>query len=265
MQTMGKKSKKSCKGNPKSEGVIESSSGDTSASNKRTSGDDSSEIAKFEVGFDNFSSAIMSAMEDIFGRDLVASGQAGLQEILQEGKAEGIANCRSGHTNLPKNSDSHQKSLIHKSAQIDAIQKVVLESLIPGGGWVPRHTFDPMMVMDFHAWCVDENGLIHDYPDHQLIQGQYGTRDVVRRPWDVNIVIAAMPHIEHMTKVEFFDKNKHVSTEQFLFMIKNNTFPKDNCYPRAKLLRDSDPTRYALVLGSLGYRQANGRVFWECG
>ena len=114
-------------------------------------------------------------------------------------------------------------------------------------------TFDPKMVMDFHAWCVDENGLIHDYPDHQLIQGKYGTCDLVRRPWDVNVVIMAMPHIEKLTKDEFFDKNKHVSTEQFLFTIKNNTFPKDNYYPRAKLLHDSDPTRFALVLGSLGY------------
>ncbi len=255
---MGKKSKKSGKRKTKSEGM-------TSASDKPTSGDDSCEIAKFEEGFNDFSVAIMSALEDIYGPDLVASGREGLQEILQKGKAEGIANCRLGHTNLPKNSDSHQNLRIQKSAEIDAIQKIVLESLIPGGGWVPRHIFDPKMVMDFHAWCVDDYGLIHDYPDHQLIQGQYGTRDVVRRPWDVKVVIAAMPHIEQMTKAEFFDKNKHVSTEQFLFMIKNNTFPKDNCYPRAKLLRDSEPSRFALVLGSLGYRQTDGRVFWECG
>ena len=56
-----------------------------------------------------------------------------------------------------------------------------------------------------------------------------------------------------------------ILTEQLLFMIKNNTFPKDNCYPRAKLLRDSEPSRFALVLGSLGYRQTDGHVFWECG
>ena len=255
---MGKKSKKSGKRKTKSEGM-------TSSSDKPTSGDDSCEIAKFEEGFNDFSVAIMSALEDIYGPDLVASGREGLKEILQKGKAEGIANCRLGHTNLPKNSDSHQNLRIQKSAEIDAIQKIVLESLIPGGGWVPRHIFDPKMVMDFHAWCVDDYGLIHDYPDHQLIEGQYGTRDVVRRPWDVKVVIAAMPHIEQMTKAEFFDKNKHVSTEQFLFMIKNNTFPKDNCYPRAKLLRDSEPSRFALVLGSLGYRQTDGRVFWECG
>ena len=169
---MGKKSKKSGKGNPKSEGEGESSSGDTSVSHKPTSGDDSCEIAKFEEGFDNFSVAIMSAMEDIFGHDLVASRQAGLHEILQKGKADGIANCRLGHKNLSKKSDPHQNSRVHKSAEIDAIHKLVLESLMPGGGWVPRNTFDPKMVMDFHAWCVDENGLTHDYPDDQLIQGK---------------------------------------------------------------------------------------------
>ena len=63
---MGKKSKKSGKGNPKSEGMIESGSGDTSSSDKPTSGDDSSKIAKFEEGFNDFSVTNMSAMEDIF-------------------------------------------------------------------------------------------------------------------------------------------------------------------------------------------------------
>ena len=32
-----------------------------------------------------------------------------------------------------------------------------------------------------------------------------------------------------------------MTREQFLHAIKNNTFPSDNCYPRAKILRDSDP------------------------
>ncbi len=78
MQTMGKKSKKSCKGNPKSKGEQKSGSGDALVSVKPSSGDVSSKIAKFEDNFDNFSGAIMSAMEDIFGRDLVAFEQAGL-------------------------------------------------------------------------------------------------------------------------------------------------------------------------------------------
>ena len=91
---MGKKSKKSGKRKTKSEGLLESSSGYTSASDKPTSGDDSCEIAKFKEDFYNFSGAIMSALEDIYGPDLMASGREGLQEILRKGKADGIANCR---------------------------------------------------------------------------------------------------------------------------------------------------------------------------
>ncbi len=81
---------------------------------------------------------------------------------------------------LPKKSSSYDISGVDKSAGIDDFQKMFFGCLIPGGGWVPRHTYDPKMVIEFHAWCVDEKGLVHDYPDHQLIRGKYGTRDLVR-------------------------------------------------------------------------------------
>jgi len=151
------------------------------------------------------------------------------------------------------------------AANPSGILQMLLESFIPGDGWVPRHTFDPRMTMDFHAWCVDEKGMVHDYPDNQLIRGKYWTCHVVRRPWDANLIVKALPHIEKRSKDLFFDKNTHVSLEQFLSMIEDNTFPQSHCYPRAKILRDSDPSRFALVLGSLGYRQSDGRVYWECG
>ena len=144
-------------------------------------------------------------------------------------------------------------------------EKVFREHLLPGNGWIPRYKFDPKMVMDLHAWCVDENGVVHDYPDEKLMKGDYATKDIVRRPWDVCVVVQALPHLEKWTKEQFFDKNPHVTTEQFLQAIKNNTFPSNNCYPRAKILRDSDPSKYALVLGSLGFRQSDGRVYWEYG
>ena len=136
---------------------------------------------------------------------------------------------------------------------------------MPGGGWVPRQTFNPTMSTDFHAWCVDKRGVVHDYPADQLIKGKHWTGDVVRRPWDVNVVVEVLPYIEKLTQENFFDKNKHVSSVQLLQMIENNTFPENQCYARAKLLCDSDPSRFALVLGSLGYRQLDGHVFWECG
>jgi hypothetical protein len=31
------------------------------------------------------------------------------------------------------------------------------------------------------------------------------------------------------------------------------------------LIRDSDPDEYAIVLGSLGYRQPDGSIVWLCG
>jgi len=78
-------------------------------------------------------------------------------------------------------------------------------------------------------------------------------------------MVEALPYIEKLTQDNFFDKNKHVSSVHLLQMIENNTFPVKQCYARAKILRDSDPSRFALVLSSLGYRQLDGHVFWECG
>lgn len=147
----------------------------------------------------------------------------------------------------------------------DAINRIMLDSLIPGGGWAPRNKFDPKMITDFHAWCVDEKGMVHDYPDDQLIKGNHAMKHVVRRPWDVTVVVEALPHIEKLTQEQFFDKNRHLSSTQLLKMLENNTFPINHCYARAKILRDSSPNRFALVLGSLGYRQSGGNVFWECG
>jgi hypothetical protein len=78
-------------------------------------------------------------------------------------------------------------------------------------------------------------------------------------------MVEALPYIKKLTQENFFDKNKHVSSVHLLQMIENNTFPEKQCYTRAKILCDSDPSQFALVLGSLGYRQLDGCVFWECG
>ena len=99
----------------------------------------------------------------------------------------------------------------------------------------------------------------------ELALSENWTKDIVRRPWDVSVVVQALPHLDKWSKEQFFDKNPHMTREQFLHAIKNNTFPSDNCYPHAKILRDSDPSKYALVLGSLGFRQSDGRVYWEYG
>ena len=58
----------------------------TSSSDKPTSGDDSCEIAKFEEGFNDFSVAIMSALEDIYGPDLVILDEKDLKKSCRKGK-----------------------------------------------------------------------------------------------------------------------------------------------------------------------------------
>ena len=55
------------------------------------------------------------------------------------------------------------------------------------------------------------------------------------------------------------------SSEQLLALIRAGEFPQWMCYRRAEILRDSNPDEYSLVIGSLGYRQADGSVVWLCG
>ena len=50
-----------------------------------------------------------------------------------------------------------------------------------------------------------------------------------------------------------------------LSVINAGTFPRDRAHVRAKVLYDSDPTKYKIIIGSLGFVQDNGRVYWNLG
>lgn len=132
-------------------------------------------------------------------------------------------------------------------------------------GRTPRFTFDKNMVQDFHAWCVDDLGNICDYPDDQNQHGRHSTMDIVRRPWDAYVVAEALPHIEEHCERVFFGKHPKKSNEEWIQEIQSNTFPPLSCFVRAKILHDSKPEKYALVVGSLGYKQRDGTIFWEFG
>jgi len=133
------------------------------------------------------------------------------------------------------------------------------------GGEIPRYSFDKNMISDVHVWCVDEVGNVCDYPDDQNQHGDNRTKDIVHRPWDAEMVAEALPHIDEFNKKIFFNKHPDVSNEEWLLKIQSNTFPIRSCYARAKILRDSNPKKYALVIGSLGYKQNDGSIFWEFG
>ena len=132
-------------------------------------------------------------------------------------------------------------------------------------GKSPRCSFDKNMVSDRHAWCVDEEGNVCDYPDEQNKHGAHSTANIVRRPWDARMVAEALPHFDKHCQEEFLDRHPHTSREEWIQMIHSNTFPPGNCFGRAKILRDSNPEKYALVIGSLGYKQSDGTIFWEFG
>ena len=132
-------------------------------------------------------------------------------------------------------------------------------------GDVPRYIFDRRQICDYHAWCVDERGNICDYPIDQVQYGERSTKDVVHRPWDACVMAEALPEIDKLNDLAFFNKYPDIPMSMWLEMINKDEFPPQNCYARAKILRDSNPEKYALVIGSLGYRQRDGSIFWEFG
>ena len=108
-------------------------------------------------------------------------------------------------------------------------------------GKSPRCSFDKNMVSDLHAWCVDEEGNVCDYPDAQNQHGDHATGNIVRRPWDAHMVAEALPHIDKLYQEKFLRLYPDTSSEKWIRMIHSNTFPTHNCTARAKILRDSQP------------------------
>jgi len=125
---------------------------------------------------------------------------------------------------------------------------------------------------DHHAWCIDDQGTICDYTDEQLMKDvEFGTRDIVRRPFTAHDIAKWL-----LTCDETYDAFLQRHCAEFggdvenakailLAIINTPLFPRKNCYIRAKLLHESDPKKYSLVIGSLGFRQADGHIHWEYG
>ena len=125
---------------------------------------------------------------------------------------------------------------------------------------------------DYHAWCIDEQGLVCDYTDEQLMDDlEFRTHDIVRRPFTAHAIAKWLLTCDK-TYYAFlqglcdeFGGDVGNAKVALLSIINTPLFPPKNCYVRAKLLHESDPKKYSLVIGSLGFRQANGRIHWEYG
>ena len=55
------------------------------------------------------------------------------------------------------------------------------------------------------------------------------------------------------------------SKEAMMTAIQKNTFAQDYCIARAYLLHESNPSRFKVVIGAVGFVQSDGRTFWEQG
>lgn len=120
--------------------------------------------------------------------------------------------------------------------------------------------------MDLHIWCVDDQNNILDYPIDQ-IESWYWTDDVVYRPFDAQHVRMIYDDVMHFAKRNetYINVISKMSQEEKMKAIEENTFPKKNCMWRALALQNSDPLKYSIVFGSLGFRQRSGKIFWEYG
>jgi hypothetical protein len=124
---------------------------------------------------------------------------------------------------------------------------------------------------DYHAWCVDDVGSICDYePEELMTNVEYGTMDIVRRPFTAHevskwIVTCDAAYDAYMQASANRYGTMKKAQEMMLAAIKESRFPLKNCYIRAKVLYESDPKKYSLVIGSLGFKQEDGRIHWEYG
>ena len=118
-------------------------------------------------------------------------------------------------------------------------------------------------VLDYHAWCLDENGNICDYDDKLLCSdSKFGSQTIVRKPF--------LREVQEQVE-SWCEKNSVpiVITGEVMgcdIEFEVAKVPLGHCYQRAKLLHLLEPKTYpTIVFGSLGFVHQDGRTFWEYG
>jgi hypothetical protein len=132
---------------------------------------------------------------------------------------------------------------------------------------------NPLNKNDYHAWCVDDEDLVCNYSAQQLVKNvSYGTGDIICRPFSAHLIPQWLVRCDKIYDAfqqdiaAKFGAGDVESTKAVLLSIINTPlFPSKICYIHAKLLHESNPKKYSLVIGSLGFRRADGRIYWEHG
>ena len=111
-------------------------------------------------------------------------------------------------------------------------------------------------------WLEDQNGNVFDYDDETLKNvSAYGTLKIVRKEFPKDLQKQLIPYILQIQENE----RKTFGLNRQLF----NTVP-GHCFMRTKLelkkMKENNPkNQYKVKVGSLGFVQPDGHIFWEYG
>jgi hypothetical protein len=109
---------------------------------------------------------------------------------------------------------------------------------------------------DGHVWIEDEHGEVIDYPDDLLeMSSQYGTRDIVRKEFPVKVQCELLPRV-----IAAYKSKLHQPPIMQQMMRETPGF----CQSKSMQYKVKHP-KAKIKIGSLGFRQANGDIFWEYG
>ena len=121
------------------------------------------------------------------------------------------------------------------------------------------------MGMDCHAWAEDDAGNIYDYPEDNL---RRESRNLLKSmPKGKGRPCVRQPYTGELEKkVKAFIADWWTDGERELVDTldpDSPDFPPLKCYIRAYIL--ANKKGYKLKIGSLGWRQKDGKVFWDYG
>jgi len=129
-------------------------------------------------------------------------------------------------------------------------------------GWSPKTEFAQLTflpgMLDFHCWCEDNSGVVYDFtPEELSATSTRGTLTIQRKPFNkmLSEQVAQWCRQRYPRDVLQIEAG----------LCKVSDWETGYCYPRSLTLHLSNPTKFKIVYGSLGFVQSDGRVFWEYG
>jgi len=122
--------------------------------------------------------------------------------------------------------------------------------------------------LDAHCWIQFEDGTTCDYDDVDLSKtSSYGNLDIIRVPFPLDVQIKLLPFVKNIIDrfngtVDGFSKEK---MDIVFAQILNTT---GYCFIRSYLAKPrytNKGIKCKIVYGSLGFKQANNKYFYEFG